>query len=402
MRRAIFIAVLLGGCHFGLKGVDPRSGGDGDDGGMAGAGDGDLGSSEAPDMGTFLPSHVPPGTLDPAAADLPPGITAIDTTALTLNGAAPPAGVQFAPASNNSSWAVLVIGSWTVDQNVKVTGGRALIVVAAGKVDVAALIDGAADHLTAGPGATLSGKGGDGLVSGDFDGGGGGAGFGTGGAAGGNATGAAGGTAGTSYGNTRTYFGGGSPGGFGGGAPDCLANEMGKGRGGAGGGAIQLSSAVEVTIEATGGVNVSGGGGTGGCGSLASAGGGGGSGGIVFLEAPTVTVLGKLAANGGAGGGAGSGNGNNDGKDGANGALSMMAATGGDPGAGGFLSSSNGGKGGDGATGVSGATRGQDQENGGGSGGGAGRVWLRTPATATPIIGGGAMMSPSPTIDASL
>ena len=63
---------------------------------------------------------------------------------------------------------------------------------------------------------------------------------------------------------------------------------------------------------------------------------------------------------------------------------------------------SNGGKGGDGATGVSGATRGQDQENGGGSGGGAGRVWLRTPATAPPIIGAGAMMSPSPTIDASL
>jgi hypothetical protein len=402
MRRALLIAVLLGGCHFGFKGVDPGSGGNSDDGGI-GSADGDLGPGGAsPDMGDFLPSHVPPGTLDPGAADLPLGITAIDTTALTINGAAPPAGVLFAPATNNSSWAVLVVGGWVVDQNVKVTGGRALIVVAARTVDIAAVIDGSADHLTAGPGATLSGKGGDGLVSGDFDGGGGGAGFGTGGAQGGDATGAVGGTAGTSYGNTNTFFGGGSPGGMGGGAPQCGATEMQKGRGGGGGGAIQISSATEVIVEAAGGVNVAGGGGTGGCGSLASAGGGGGSGGIAFLEAPTVTVLGKLAANGGAGGGAGSGNGNNDGHDGANGALAMTAATGGDPGGGGFLTSSNGGKGGDGAASATGATRGANQENGGGAGGGVGRVWLRTPTGTTPVIGGGAMMSPSPTIDATL
>ncbi|MGZ3438103.1 MAG: hypothetical protein ACXVDD_01220 [Polyangia bacterium] len=405
MRRALLIAVLLGGCHFGVSGVSGENGPTSDDGG-AGA-DVDLALSITPsdDMGGFLPSHVPPGTLNPEAADLPLGITAIDTSALTINGAPPPTGVQFVPVPDHNEWAVMTIGGWTVDQNVRVTGTRALIVVAARKVDIAATINASADHLTSGPGATLSGKGGDGLASGDFDSGGGGGGFGSGGAKGGDATGTTGvggGTAGSSFGDTRTFFGGGSPGGFGGGAPDCGATEMTKGRGGAGGGAVQISSAVDITVDSAGGVNVGGGGGTGGCGSLASAGGGGGSGGIVFLEAPTLTVLGKLAANGGAGGGGGSGNGNNDGKDGANGALSATAAGGGAAGAGGFLSSSNGGDGGNGAAGNSGAVRGANQENGGGAGGGTGRVWLRTPTGTTPIIGGSALMSQSPTIDATL
>ena len=401
MRRWVCVAVLVGGCHFGLKGVD--AGADGSDGGLAS--DVDLALMISPsDMGTFEPSHVPPGTFNGDAADLPPGITAIDTSNLTINGQPPPVGVQFVPVPNHNEWAVMTIGGWTVDQNVKVTGTRALIVVAAKKVDVAAIIDGSADHLTAGPGSTLSGKGGDGLVEsgGTGDSGGGGGGFGTGGAQGGDGANVAGGTAGSAYGNTRTYFGGGSPGGIGGGAPDCQANEMQRGRGGAGGGAIQISSAVDVTIEANGGINVAGGGGTGGCGSLASAGGGGGSGGTIFLESPSVTVLGKLGANGGAGGGGGSGNGSNDGHDGANGALSTTPAAGGQAGAGGFLSSSNGGDGGNGAAGTSGAVRGQNQQNGGGSGGGVGRIWLRTPETATPVIGTAAVMSPAPAIDATL
>jgi hypothetical protein len=404
MRRAVLIAVLLGGCHFGIKGVvDGGVDSTGDDAGAGG--DVDLALIVTPsDMGGFLPSHVPPGTLNPEASDLPLGITAIDTSALTLNGQGPPSGVQFVPVPNHNEWAVMTIGGWTVDQKVKVTGTRALIIVAARRVDIAAIIDGSADHLTPGPGATLGGKGGDGSAQagGDGDSGGGGGGFGASGAQGGDGLGTTGGSGGSPYGNTRTFFGGGAPGGFGGGAPQCGADEMQKGRGGAGGGAIQISSAIDVTVEATGGVNVAGGGGTGGCGSLASAGGGGGSGGLVFLESPSVTVLGKLTANGGGGGGAGSGNGNNDGSDGANGALSAMPAHGGPAGGGGFLSSSNGGDGGNGAAGISGATRGANQENGGGAGGGSGRVWLRTPFATTPVIGGGALMSPTPTIDPTL
>src|SRR5439155_24630417 len=109
--------------------------------------DGDLALSVSPsDMGDFLPSHVPPGTLNPEAANLPLGITAIDTSALTINGAPPPSGVQFVPVPNHNEWAVMTIGGWTVDQNVRVTGTRPLIVVAARKVDIAAIIDGSADH----------------------------------------------------------------------------------------------------------------------------------------------------------------------------------------------------------------------------------------------------------------
>ncbi|HEY2747147.1 MAG TPA: hypothetical protein VGL86_21135 [Polyangia bacterium] len=404
MRRVLFIAVLLGGCHFGLKGVDGDTRSGGDDAGIGGDdGSVDLAPSSTGDMGGFLPSHVPPGTVNTDAADLPLGITAIDTSALTINGASPPVGVVFQAVPSQDGWAELLIGGWTVDQNVKVTGTRALIVVAARKVDVMATIDGSADHLTGGPGATTAGKGGDGTSTGDNDSGGGGGGFGSTGAQGGDSTGGpAGGAAGSSYGDTRTYFGGGSSGGMGGGATGCGATEMTKGRGGAGGGAIQISSVIEVVDEATGGIDVAGGGGTRGCGSLASAAGGGGSGGLVFLEAPSVTVLGKIAANGGGGGGAGSGNGNNDGSDGDNGALSATAANGGQAGGGGFLSSSNGGDGGKGATGGSGAARGANQENGGGAGGGVGRVWLRTPTGTTPVIGGAALMSPAPTIDATL
>jgi hypothetical protein len=97
MRRMWLIAVLVAGCHFGVKGVDG-----GDNGAIAddlGVGD-DGGADESSDLAGagFVPSHVDPGTYLPGAADLPHGITAIDTTALTLNGQAPPAGVQFVPA----------------------------------------------------------------------------------------------------------------------------------------------------------------------------------------------------------------------------------------------------------------------------------------------------------------
>ena len=82
MRRAVLIAVLLGGCHFGLKGVDGGSDQTSDDAGVGS--EADLALSVSPsDMGGFLPSHVPPGTLNSEAADLPLGITAIDTSALT-------------------------------------------------------------------------------------------------------------------------------------------------------------------------------------------------------------------------------------------------------------------------------------------------------------------------------
>jgi hypothetical protein len=76
------------------------------------------------------------------------------------------------------------------------------------------------------------------------------------------------------------------------------ATGAGTGTGGAGGAALQIISAKEILIGDQGIIHVGGGGGW-----LAGA---GGSGGAILLEAPTVTVRGVLAANGGAGGDTGS------------------------------------------------------------------------------------------------
>ena len=403
MRRLLLVALLLVGCRFGLKGVAAGVGSS-VDGGADAAADADAGggrSGEIDMLPPFVPAHVDPGAYVPDAADLPPGITAIDTSALTINGQAPPAGVRFAPDPGHADWAVLSIGGWTVDHDVRVTGTRALVIVAARRVDVGAVIDASADHGTPGPGASgvTPGTGGNGTSSGDYDAGGGGAGFGGPGAQGGDSSGPAGPPGGTVYGALMSFFGGGTAGGTGGGGPACDGGDATKGQPGAGGGAVQLSSAIEVQIEPMGGIDVGGGGGAGGCGSLASAGGGGGSGGMVFLEAPFVMVTGQLGANGGGGGGAGSGNGNNDGHPGDDGTLGMAQANGGDAGAGNIFGS-NGGNGGKGATAAAGATRGQKDDNGGGSGGGVGRIWLR--AHTAPVIDPAAVISPSPMIDASL
>jgi hypothetical protein len=67
---------------------------------------------------------------------------------------------------------------------------------------------------------------------------------------------------------------------------------------GYGGGAIQITSNVAITVGATGGINADGDGGD----DHDSVGGGGGSGGAILLEAPLVTVAGTLTANGGGGG----------------------------------------------------------------------------------------------------
>jgi hypothetical protein len=402
MQRLVVAAVLLGGCNFSIKGLEGGGKVVPVDGGVF-----DLAEPSVPVGGAdmaqaFVPSHVDPGALHPGASDLPSGITAIDTSALTINGAAPPTGVAFATGPAHADWAVLSIGGWTVDKNVRVTGTRALVVVAARKVDIAAIIDASATLRTPGPGATLSGNGGDGVTSNNYLSGGGGAGFGSAGAQGGDSTQSAGGAAGNAFGSSMSFFGGGSAGGLGAGATQCGSNDSTHGRGGGGGGAVQISSAHEIYVEASGGINVAGGGGSGGCGSLASAGGGGGSGGMIFLEAPSLTVLGKLGANGGGGGGGASDNGSNDGSDGNNGALQTTPAGGGSAGGGGFLTSSNGGGGGNGAAGASGATRGAKNDNGGGSGGGVGRIWMRTAGASTPVIGGSSMLSPTPMIDGTL
>lgn len=70
---------------------------------------------------------------------------------------------------------------------------------------------------------------------------------------------------------------------------------------GRGGGAVQIISATSIQVTAAGGISVGGGGG--GWGANGSGFGGGGSGGAILLEAPTITIAGTLAANGGGGAG---------------------------------------------------------------------------------------------------
>ena len=204
---------------------------------------------------------------------------------------------------------------------------------------------------------------------------------------------AAAGTAGTAIAGTQTLtpLRGGCPGGNGGrsSAPD--------GVGGRGGGAVQLTVAGALQINATGRITAYGEGGqgglnTGGTGaSTRGGGGGGGSGGGILLEAATLTVNAQAAvtANGGAGG---QGAGGSTGGDGPNGAAdTAVPAPGG-------TSGTCGGFGGDGAAAATAAEGGfqascMNGDSGGGGGGGAGRIYLR--ASTSCSINGTSIVSPA-------
>jgi hypothetical protein len=100
------------------------------------------------------------------------------------------------------------------------------------------------------------------------------------------------------------------------------------GLGGGGGGAIQITAGVSITIGPFGAINAGGQGGTAGCENIGGPG-GGGAGGAILLEAPSVTILGAVAANGGGGGAQ-----NTQGQSGVSGMASNVPAAGGSPSAG--------------------------------------------------------------------
>lgn len=128
--------------------------------------------------------------------------------------------------------------------------------------------------------------------------------------------------------------------------------------GGSGGGAIQIVAGASIIVRLVGSINAGGGGYE-----------GGGSGGAILLEAPTVTILGAIAANGGAGATA-------------TGATGGLDATPSDQPA---LGGGNGSAGAmiNGADGVSGFASG---------GGGAGRIRINTTTGAATVTG---IVSPS-------
>lgn len=344
----------------------------------------------------FVPSHVGPTYLDPAAAPLG-SLTEIDTENLTvrINGGAPdfpPTGTRLV-IDDPTGLAVLVVGAFTVDKDVNVIGNRGLVVVASGAVTISAVVHANAVRAAGGPGALTMG---DGVGANGEQGctnresGGGGAGHGTDGAQGGDALVGIvcqnGGAAGKKYGPLLSDFLAGSPGGTGGRRSDDCTTSV----GGAGGGAIQVTSSVSIALTATGGVNASGGGGSGGCDQpRKTAGGGGGSGGTIFLEAPTIDNAGKLAANGGGGGSGGDNAGGNPGEDGQ---LSSDAAPGG------AANGGNSGAGGAGGSSSSSPAKPNNARNAGGGGGAVGYIYLRTRAS-NPVNTG--TISPNATVDAS-
>ncbi len=348
--------------------------------------------------------HVPDGgefsTLGELVLD---SDVTIDTTALTIGGSAPPADVVFdnwAQSGGGPDLAVLHVRSLTIESGIRVTviGGRPLVILASRAVQIAGTLDASADHTAPGAGGAPPGSGpgagGDGTHQAPYyDGGGGGAGFGTDGAAGGasvcnpSCTDGEAGAAGTPYGTPELPRLGGGSGGGSGAASDCSATV-----GGGGGGAIQIYSATSITI--TGNVAAGGGGGSGGisigC-ANATAGGGGGSGGAIFLQAPTVSHSGILAANGGGGGGGASGASASDGGDGDNAGIGTTVASGGASGG------STGQDGGDGGALDTAPTEGgtsTNQGNGGGGGGAVGRiaVMIHSDSSFTPT----GAISPAP------
>jgi hypothetical protein len=348
--------------------------------------DDDLPEPALDEPAPFAPLHVLPDSMKLGAPPLllRANPTVIDTTALTINGETNPFFFK------QDDYALLFTNTFTVLSPVKVIGASSLIVVAEDRVVVSATIDLSAVGPTPGPGALSSGPGAGGAGQSVFhidlrrSSGGGGGGHGLAGAAGGTNSLPAG-AGGATYGGmgpTAPLVGGsrGGDGGFSTGGP---------GAGGGGGGALQISSAISIHVTSTGEIKAAGGGGRGGGGGNWG-GGGGGSGGQILLEAPQITVNGKLTANGGGGGGGGTSCGSgpgcpNQGLAGQDGGNTFQPAAGGisgDPqgspgGAGGSLPPIFLAKPGSGFN-----------SKGGGGGGGAGRIWLRHRAGSPPVVTG--------------
>ncbi len=284
------------------------------------------------------------------------------------------------------------------------TGSRAVVVVVAGDITIAGLVDasahcpgnvgvgcgavGGGNGGTVAVAATGCGPGGAGQLStGVADGGGGGGGGEAGGFGGGGPVSSGANPGPACIATTLEPLGGGAGGGVG--NPDGTD----LGNGGGGGGAIQLSS-LGGTITISGQILAQGEGGGGGASINAGGGGGGGggAGGGVLLEAASVHVSGVIAANGGGGGGGGTQTAS--GTPGENGSDDAQAAQGGRAG------SPASGIGGNGGCAASNATNGGGAlmigDAGGGGGGGVGVVFVRARTsmlggTISPAAGTGAL-----------
>lgn len=296
----------------------------------------------------------------------------------------------------------VVTGTQITINNTRAQGSRPLVIVATESITITGNLDVSSRRgQTAGAGANAAGCMMN-AIEGEDDGGGGGGGGGGGfGAGGGNAglgdtnrsngggagTEATGGTGGGM--SVGAFIRGGCRGGDGG---STNGNNGGSGQGtnhgpgSNGGGAVYLIAQGSITVQTNGAIYASGGGGNGGN-TTSGGGGGGGSGGLIGLDAMTITVDGKLAANGGGGGG---GAGNTDGGDGGDGAQPGVTAMWNQraaAGTGGTQSPSQNTPGGQGgATGnLAGEASPASVGGSGGGGGGVGVIWVHGTLTGTQL-----------------
>lgn len=283
----------------------------------------------------------------------------------------------------------------------RVTGARPAIFAVRTTATIGGTIDVGSTPTSAGAGGELScgagfGQNGSAGGSPQSGGGAGGGGFGLDGADGSDAEdGSAKGGKGVTNGGVAPLRGG-CRGGHGGRFDSTNAN--GTGRGGWGGGALQISVGTTLTVNGGGIITAHGAGGGGGASGERIGGGGGGSGGAVLLEGAEVRVNGGsyVTANGGAGGeGSGDTVAGGTGQNGDN--NSATPATSPDNGCG-----ANGGSGGTG-TDLPGTGGARETSNcnsiankpGGGGGGGVGRIHFRASTACT--IAGAALVSPAQT-----
>lgn len=294
---------------------------------------------------------------------------------------------------------VIAARTITVQGTVAVTGKRALVLIGADSVTVAAsaTLDASSTRSPgrSGPGANpgVCAKTGNGDNSSSGAGGGAGGSLAIKGGNGGpgnlNGGMAKGGTAGPAQ-TAPTVLLGGCSGGAGG---DGQGNN--GGAGGAGGGAVYLIAGRLITI--TGDVFASGAGGDGtpNNGGFQQGGGGGGSGGMIGLDAPMITIDGRIVANGAAGAGGGGGTGGKPGDDGTTTSWNARAVAGG-PGTGCGTPQQNlrigSGAQGTAATSTDNLDGGPGDCGGGGGGGGLGIVTIYGTVT------GGNQVSPPPVL----
>ena len=359
---------------------------------------GNNGTFFPPDVDATSPSDATNDDVDSPPLDSPPSPQVVPSN----GGALAPTGMVVAPpngefSTTNECTSPSILGACEVvaqaagpelcvcraDRftvgSLRVTGARALVLLAWNEVIVGGTLDVGASGPTPGPGSNTN------YAS--------------------TPTGLSGG-AGGSYGTS-----GGSYGVAPSGSPMLIPLVAGmRGQngcgvpGGGGGGALQITAGAAITV--TGTITAGGGGGWGGSSSGTCLGGaGGGSGGAILLEAPAITVTGTIAASGGGGGGGGSndfggGSGGGDARFGGfggsgndNHGCPLQGYTSGGDGGWGASGNANGSSG-DFSDSISGCLSGTTYVGGGGGGGGVGRVRVNT-ATGCQCAG---TFSPAPSI----